>query len=1753
MTASVGVALRIVPAGVETVGSTTVLRATLVLSPVAGAIGSACAHQVDLATWPQQIEALLDCEPGITVTFAPVRPAPDARPAPQDTAPFDVVAHRAARWTPAQRQQRATQLRELTDCWRHLMAGDDWAHLAAALGTEPPQTTVTPSDASTAAAPAPPRDVVSTGGSALSLLLSLERARSLLLRMADPEDRGPLLPPDVEFARPEERLRTRTHDPARLDVNPWLSAAAPLPDEEPEANPPYGEQRDRERERDEANQRSVRANDRLKEQRITAAAQHKARVAYNEARTATATLDALRDMARQKPCTAPPAGTAACVAGPDRLQMTGSLDQARALHYAGTRADVRRPDTNQPPPREVWKNRDLAMRRFFALQNQPALARLFNLAVDVHIPLGPQFDAILKGHPCDEELPPAHRVITRFAFVTARLARDAARRTIWTTAKCQLWPVQGQPPLFWACTREELDARALGMPFQELLDLGVMAQFDGLIDLGAAHPDIAGPNTRFELATLDPRRAAEADLHADSQAARRAGLTTVGTVRSGGLLLLDRWRQFHAIATAADRPPPSDQDIILDAEALTVGMRLDVGLHAGARVQWRSLMDRRIEHGPPLFDAALRLLLPAPAARASLDAATLVPATRRRDNETGGLPSYFTEEILAHWQGPPLGLDLHGSTDVPYTGEQGEQGEASVLLLRQVYGLPRTGTRPPLQCFGWAVHVGLRPQLQGGVVRPLSEAEHAYDTAPHHRFTLPPTRPGTRGRRILRHERIEHPVVTTPLSILERRLLGPQETATELVIRSQHQERGPPTPLGWTATHRVLVPPPVAMAFADHHDVFADLKPETVGPPFAPRIRPKGGLLGVAYDRKGYGTFPVWSTQETSAGKVYPDETLPYRDGRPDLGRIQYPLPTGDAVFRPIEADQDPRRRHHPYYPDPAAELMVFRLRREDGGTVEGPSLVVRVRRKGVAYPEVTPIAVEVVRADPGLAETQARLGIDTGSGRLAHGHDAWMQPGRAVFLDDGPLIHGTGGGGRVEAIRVVVRLAPGERFQLDVWCMPRRETLEALFDIVESAAQIVQAALARGPVCLTGAAFCAQLATLLPRTPPEVIRQAMADATAGRPASTPGGPCGAGQLLLPGPAELTTIAALIHRAALDTVTPEIAARTTVWVTHALDKPVQAPTFEVDNCHAPANVRRVPAEADHPARVQLIGWVALHRTSTRFLEVMATAPGLVSGAFDDPRRGRSADDQARGIWPANGAVNGQTLWRKPGDVFGFDVAPDGRVTLRAETGALMRVDPIPARAEPQDMLDLAAQNPDPPDPATPDPATPDPVRHQPLSDSKARVLVSRLVAGSRTAPLIRRPDGTALTAEEQTLGSKPRRVLCPAAEAPARVAPLAIMPTFRLDQAALKVTRTCRLRVRMRRPWFSAGEGERLGIVLWPPALLSPGRMAGDVVTRDYGMGTNEPEMRMAGFSDLDLGPGGEYVTRWGGDPTQAGPAPASWLIPPAAFAPLRAAQTAAWTPLDDGADENDVIYVPRASMPLPYAPGTAAVPQRMQVALLAYAPRFDVDAETWFVDVDLDPAAAVEPFVRLGLVRYQANAPPELRVSEPVAEWAQLQPSRTATATVLAPHDGRVPVQVTVTGVSASADPTRPADAALGPQMEVAAYREDADGTQVRLACVEVPRQPLGPAGSSWTATLLLDENPALSRTFVLVTERHRMRPATYKLEPFDPVRSSEDEVADTGPRFAARIDLPRTGDRSAPGPAPAIAAVLPVHDDTA
>ncbi|RED25538.1 hypothetical protein BJ123_1316 [Rhodopseudomonas thermotolerans] len=234
------------------------------------------------------------------------------------------------------------------------------------------------------------------------------------------------------------------------------------------------------------------------------------------------------------------------------------------------------------------------------------------------------------------------------------------------------------------------------------------------------------------------------------------------------------------------------------------------------------------------------------------------------------------------------------------------------------------------------------------------------------------------------------------------------------------------------------------------------------------------------------------------------------------------------------------------------------------------------------------------------------------------------------------------------------------------------------------------------------------------------------------------------------------------------------------------------------------------------------------------------------------------------------------------------------------------------------------------------------------------------------------------------------------------------------------LARRSQVRIFLDRPWFSSGEGERLGLVLWPPHLLEvsqdPENLQAGRVPRHV-LYENRPDlstaMDLATFVDEDLGPGGAFTTRWGADPIRESAGPIgpflTWqcLIGDAkgtGAATDGAARRgpASGTPESDF-DSDSPVYVPKVAIPLRdpreqksgERADAAAIEPTMTAALLTYVPRFDVETEKWFVDVELKPDRMVEPFVRFGLVRFQPNADPRVQVSAPVTVWAQLYPRR--------------------------------------------------------------------------------------------------------------------------------------------------------------
>jgi hypothetical protein len=1904
----VGVAIRIVPAGVVTVKdgqgkSWRAMRAALQLSPVAGKRAASCGLTVDLANWPADIENLLRASdtpaPGsstktpIQLLLTRVDDNIDApRAAPEPASAKSLWAHRAlfydhrtvsakpltfAEW----QKQRLHDTGRIDGLWRELVAPgerSDWERLVELLaqrGDDAVQQRYQLGDDKNAL------DIAGVGRGEAAMLLSLERGLGLVKRVS-------------ALARGGCGHRSDECNLVAREKN------VPLPD--------YSKSADE--------QAAADIEKQQKQQQETREAQRKVAqgIAEREGKRNTTTsrsefAKAYRDMLE---CLTPLQSANSCLkkvadakeAAAKEAEIARDIEQAKNRHALAssdpnrlTNADLDPTDKSKEVAKNAAFERERAklndadkalLDRLQAIQSQPSLARLFNLTVDILVPLGQFLIPGEQWHAFPER--PGVTGYSRFGFLAAALPKLQAQRRVWTATKFRL-DVSAED--IWACSRAEIDLfTALSDNISErneLIAQGALPQVDGVVDLGVGSAATGGVNPRFDLITLDVVAATENR----STAADGRDLLTL---RTAGLALIDRWRQGAAIGQAVRsriREGAVLEAIVIDAEDLTVGYRLDVAVRPGGQGNfiWRSLCNRSIRFGDEAgcvdgvvgwreLEALLSRLIPSRDDRAAYDGALLLMPTRVSDRlGANGKPeegkTADVEDIVGQWQGPPIGVD-------PESGAIALSAP-SALRLSQLYSLSQEAGktmqdawRIPQLCFSHGYSVGLAPSLAGGIVRRLDPAGTCYIKANEERVVLPPKSAGP--RRFLRHESIAAPLLTTPLAILKRNFDGLsdglRESSRLAVFRSEpgtkpevfkpkdafkkEAAKSPDTPdqvrySPRSRTHRVVVPPAVSAQFADRHRCFAGVtKLESyAGTNKGPRWSgPPGGLRDVDYDRPAAGGFPVWGRTMSSNGA--------FADG--------VSSESGDAVFQP-KAASNTSERPAPYYPDPAASHVVIAARDMAGHLLPGKPLVVPLRPGKIAFPEVRPIVLDFCAADALAAAPRQNniLGLDMGKGVALFRDDNILssaaQPA-TVWLDaDG--IHAEQRTGRIAATRVEVALAPGEGFEIDLWCLPTQADLVRWFDVVQSATLVVALDAKTGLACTEHGAFADRLKSIDPKTL-DVKAGDLLGKLRGASSTAKATICCEGQQRLTVDA-LTLMGDHIHKLARKRVTPEIAGRTTIQAVHAILRPARAPELvmeagaptprptlrlerralrrgEAAAAKAVEAVKAGPATpgGESPAGptatsgVFVSGTVRVDRWTTGFLEVEASGIGLMSGSFDDERRRRSTDEVARGLWPRSPISNGRVDAK---DIYGFNVCSDGRVRFDEERAILLRVDedvPSPDEAPaPRDLSRIQAAS----DEAKPDDANiaraSRPFR---IADTRARIVTLQVRAGGRTGWCFRNAKGDILKRasrsageggasngdnEETVLATEPVRVALEAAKEPSRVEPLTILPAFALTEppseeaGVFVVQRIAKLRLRMRRPWFSSGAGERLGIVLWPPDLhacsVDP---SGRTVSRGYdvAMFGEQPDIDLGGWSDLDLGPGGAYVSRWGADPTKGGIRGLEWIMPLSAFADLQGAAFHADAP-PSGAEAFDVlaadadaiehVYVPRASMPLPLPVDRGAVdggePDRLTVALLTYVPRFDIDSETWFVDVAIKPGATPDPFVRLGLVRYQPNAPAELRVSQPVVEWAQILNARTVTVRLDKNAKKRVEVIVSGAAKRFSARGTRGHDTLRidswlhRPLMKISILRRNENGVeevarlgqgrdgaaegfssfaertwiprdQAELTCRlelkpekacanserPIPHAAISPTAAAdngeltWTAAFDLEEEPLGAGAgvvySVLVEEVEATQPATYPSEPFVPedTRSPENEaLVVSGPRFAARVTLSPPAQAGSPG----------------
>jgi hypothetical protein len=233
--------------------------------------------------------------------------------------------------------------------------------------------------------------------------------------------------------------------------------------------------------------------------------------------------------------------------------------------------------------------------------------------------------------------------------------------------------------------------------------------------------------------------------------------------------------------------------------------------------------------------------------------------------------------------------------------------------------------------------------------------------------------------------------------------------------------------------------------------------------------------------------------------------------------------------------------------------------------------------------------------------------------------------------------------------------------------------------------------------------------------------------------------------------------------------------------------------------------------------------------------------------------------------------------------------------------------------------------------------------HQ-FGDTKHRRVNYQAVACSRFREYF--PDGL-----DHTRTSDKVVVSVPSSARPSAPEVLYVVPVFGSEQQETTNVKTVirrgnGVRVYLQRPWYSSGEGELLGVTLWPGDLADP-----DTPTREK----YKP-----------------YFTQWGLDPI--------WKTGGIASVPTTADFSNAVTrAMSCSLDRTDLA-----------------------VDVAGHCVYFDPVRQLWFCDITVNNFDAYTPFIRLALARFQPHSLSGLELSKVVlADFVQLSPDRSAVLSV--------------------------------------------------------------------------------------------------------------------------------------------------------
>jgi hypothetical protein len=668
--------------------------------------------------------------------------------------------------------------------------------------------------------------------------------------------------------------------------------------------------------------------------------------------------------------------------------------------------------------------------------------------------------------------------------------------------------------------------------------------------------------------------------------------------------------------------------------------------------------------------------------------------------------------------------------------------------------------------------------------------------------------------------------------------------------------------------------------------------------------------------------------------------------------------------------------RATPYYPDPAACFMVLRLRHPHLDRWLGPPMAVRIRGDGVEerhfhWPDVLPVMLEL----------SARTG--TQGPQLSHG---------GIITEKGQRYR-----------NVKASLAPGEAANLKVWFAPDTEDMLSWFDVVDRSVDLCTA---EGKECGCKPEVECATGRL------QLLGAMGADINAGLGSTEE---------------ERYRLAGLYHQQLLQEPNYLFSDVADIKLVHTTDEPWAAAAFKgTPTVARPISLEKEPLTAFLATAGRASDW------DDTVAEDNATAVIIGGEITFDQATTSSLSIEARMLRPGD-----ESLERAPPEVPAqfvpnevTDIKYD-KQTGKADFGTpvwieILRIENIPmpedGRAGPHDFrLEEVLAGRDPR-------MTGATVQYfAPLHHGQARQARLRVVPTARHAAMI----------SPKAMPPSLKHPVTPVVWIPATIQPAApdckeLTPCLAWEEArdvergnvrAIK-KRNTGLRLVLRRPWFSTGEGERVGIVLWPPPVLNLPFAKGQPPFNE----TELPnDLALNILTEEDLNPFGRMVSVWGGDPTKTAPRERNSKHRFLSFKEFNLPKTA--------------MLHPRVLMPMPASVSVSGQEKRIfvEVSVVSFPVELEEGATDAYVDIDITPIAGVaEPLLRLGVVRLQTNArrdtPPSfrgersgIRCSPASVVEARLFPERVlvASATAIGPEHGasepRTSVSVVLSGPGSS------------------------------------------------------------------------------------------------------------------------------------